>query len=93
MRAALLLLLAGCATTAHWPYRGELLCVQNPTPARVRFVQQDAIGRTLAFGLPTNPGHRTCARWGFIANRGRFGRVDARGDTTWGGWFDPWAKP
>jgi hypothetical protein len=90
-RLALLVLVASCAPSAHWPDRGGYLCVQNPTRDRVQFVQQDAYGRTLPFSLPANPDERRCSRWAFIADRGRFGYVDQRGDTTWSAYFNPWA--
>jgi hypothetical protein len=91
IRVALLAaLLSACAPMMRWPYRGDYFCVRNATSRRVRVVQQDGAGRTWTFGRPVNPGKQTCARWGFVDDRGRFGLITGT-DTTWREWFNPWA--
>jgi len=81
----------------------KFVCVANASDttgiavAQARFEQGQlgntragAVTRTIEKGRP-RAGRRACFRWPWISEVGRAGLV-VRADTTWGPWFNPWAR-
>ncbi|HEV8264368.1 MAG TPA: hypothetical protein VGQ06_05410 [Gemmatimonadales bacterium] len=102
----LTLTLTACASLqySHWPYRGPMLMVSNPTTAPLVVLARDGVGRELVTAK-IKPHGRQCFRWPFIHAIGYL--VAAGSDTLtsqpfevwsahgweWSGQFEPVANP
>jgi hypothetical protein len=82
--------LTACMTTsyAHWPYRGPMLMVQNPTENRVIVRARDGVGREW-ITASIKPHGKSCFRWPFIHTVGYL--IAAGSDTLTSQAFEPWS--
>lgn len=87
---ALGVVLAACSTKyAHWPYRGPMLRVTNPTQNNLVVLARDGQGRALVTAK-MKPNESHCFRWPFIHEIGYL--LIAQGpDTLQTEAFEPWS--
>lgn len=76
------------AQYAHWPYRGPMLLVTNPTPTKLIVSARDGMGREWITATIKPNGHQ-CFRWPFIHAIGQL--VAAGSDTLTSEPFEPWS--
>lgn len=89
----LLLIVAGCALPfsgeyRHWPYRGAMLAVHNPTSRAQVVIARDGRGREWVVAR-IKPQGRACFRWPFVDFIGVL-RTDGA-DSLSTAPFDPWS--
>lgn len=89
LASVLVLTLTACMTAnyAHWPYRGPMLMVENPTGNRMIVRARDGAGREWVTASIKAHG-KSCFRWPFIHTVGYL--IAAGADTLVSQAFEPW---